>query len=453
MRRVEVAGPAVEHALNDGRIAAAAWAKESVSARLRVVRRARHAMARHATALAATVTSRPVRDTLVCEVLPLLDAMRFLERRARGLLATQRVRGGRPLWLRGISAEIHREPLGVVLILGPGNYPLFLPCVQAMQALVAGNAVCLKPAPGGEAAAAAVAQWLWQAGLPEHLLQLLDASAGPAAVDRGFDRIVLTGSAETGVAVLRASATPLTPVTLELSGCDAAYIMAGADLPRVARCLSYGLTLNGGATCIAPRRVFVLESLALHVERLLVDMLVSSARDRLPMLRNQTLVHLLEQASAAGARLLQGAADLPVIVADARCDMELLQRDVLAPWLALIPVPDMATALVEDLKCPYALGASVFGPADAARRFARQIRAGSICINDLIVPTADPRLPFGGGGRSGFGRTRGAEGLMEMTAAKSVSVRRGTFLPHLAAPRPTDAVRFAKMINLLHGRW
>ena len=84
---------------------------------------------------------------------------------------------------------------------------------------------------------------------------------------------------------------------------------------------------------------------------------------------------------------------------------------------------------------------------------ARRVRAGSVCINDLIVPTADPRLPFGGRGRSGFGVTRGAEGLLEMTVPKVVSTRIGRFRPHLAASTSADIARYAAMTTLLHGDW
>jgi len=114
-------------------------------------------------------------------------------------------------------------------------------------------------------------------------------------------------------------------------------------------------------------------------------------------------------------------------------------------------VRDMQQALDAASDCPYALGASIFGSEPAARGLAAQVNAGSVVINDLIVPTADPRLPFGGHGESGFGVTRGAEGLLEMTAVKTISVRRGWFRPHLAAPTSRDATRFARMIRLLHG--
>ena len=443
----------VDGALRKSRLAASAWAGQSVAMRLGVVRRARQLMAQRATAVASTVSSRSNRDTLVCELLPLLDAMRFLERRAKGLLATQPLRGGKPLWLFGVTAEIQREPLGVILILGPANYPLFLPCVQAIQALVAGNAVCLKPARGGEAAAVAVAIALIDAGLPPDVLQLLDTDAGPEAVTCHFDRIVLTGSAQTGIKVFAASAARLTPATMELSGCDAAFVMQGAEIDLVARCLVYGLTLNSGATCIAPRRIFVLENMAGDLERAIVRLLPAISGARTPAPIAQRLSHLLHQAVRSGARIIQASPDCPAVLADARCDMQLLQEDVFAPWLAIVPVVDMASAIRQAEACPYALGASIFGPLAEARELARQVKAGSVCINDVIVPTADPRLPFGGSGRSGFGRTRGAEGLLEMTAVKSVSMRRGRFRPHLAAPRAQDEARFATMIRLLHGKW
>ena len=152
-----------------------------------------------------------------------------------------------------------------------------------------------------------------------------------------------------------------------------------------------------------------------------------------------------------GGRVHRKGSRRPAILADARPDMPLLQQDVFAPWLAIVPVAGMDQALGADALSPFALGASIFGPAAEAGAFASRIRAGSVCVNDLIVPTADPRLPFGGGGRSGFGRTRGAEGLLEFTAAQTVSSRRGWFRPHLNAPGSQDAGRFATMCRILHG--
>ena len=165
------------------------------------------------------------------------------------------------------------------------------------------------------------------------------------------------------------------------------------------------------------------------------------------------LATLVDQAVAGGARVASGGAGRPLVVADARPGMALLRQDVFAPWLALVPVSSTEAALAAAADCMYALGASVFGPPAAAQAMARRVQAGSVCVNDLIVPTADPRLPFGGRGRSGFGSTRGAEGLLGMTVVKTVSERRGRFRPHLAAATADDAHRFAAMTALLHGDW
>ena len=432
-----------------------AWRQTPLRERLQIMRRARRLLARRAASVAATLGDRrPLSDTLAAEVLPLLAAIRFLERRAAGILAPRRLRGGRPLWLFGVAAEIHREPCGVVLILSPANYPLFLPGVQIIQALVAGNAVCAKPALGCAAPLQALATVLTEAGLPPGVLNLLDDSTatGAAAVSAGFDRILLTGSAETGRGVMAASAPRLTPMTLELSGNDAVFVLPGADVDAVARALAYGVRLNSGATCIAPRRVFVLPHKAEPLAAALLAQVAGLRLSPAPPAVAARLERLVAEAIAEGARLLHGGTGTgAVILADARPGMRLLREDVFAPWLALVVVADMEEAIAAQALCPYALGASIFGPEPEARALAARLHVGSVCINDIIVPTADPRLPFGGRGLSGFGVTRGAEGLLEMTVAKTISLRRGRFMPHLAKPRSTDAERYARLIAVLYG--
>jgi acyl-CoA reductase-like NAD-dependent aldehyde dehydrogenase len=423
-----------------------AWAAVPLAERLAVIARTRIAIARRAPALAATI-ARPEADTIAAEILPLAAAARFLERNAPRLLRPRRLRLA-PLWLFGVDQEIRREPRGAVLIIAPGNYPLFLPGVQTLQALAAGNAVCVKPAPGKTAPMQALADLLAESGLPEGALQLMPEDWGAQAASAGFDHIVLTGSAATGLAVSRAAAESLTPTTMELSGIDAVFVLPGADLALVAVSLAYGLRLNAGATCIAPRRVFIArEREADLLSRLLAQLPPPAA---IPAPTAARLATLLAAAEQDGARI---PARNPAILAGASPSMALLQEDLFAPWLALVPVADTESALAAAALCPYALGVSIFGPEREARALAARIRAGSVCINDLIVPTADPRLPFGGRGASGHGVTRGAEGLLEMTALKTVSIRRGRFRPHLEARFANDAAKLRTMLLLLHGTW
>ena len=436
------------------------WAARPVRQRLAVVRRFRSLIAERADALAQTLpetANRSRADTLVAEVLPLADACRFLEREAGALLAPKRLRH-RPLWLSGVVAEVQRQPLGVVLIIAPSNYPLFLPGVQLMQALVAGNAVLLKPGLGGLTAASMLVQLLELAGLDGSLVQVLPEAPEVAmqAIERGVDKVVLTGSAETGKHVLAALAPHLTPATMELSGCDAAFVQADAEPELVASALAFSLRLNGGATCIAPRRVFIPPALAPMLESCLVDRIRDLGPFDVAPGAFQLAQELVQQACQSGARQLCGEFEgdgrmRPVVLADVTPEMDVLRKDVFAPVLSLIRVTDDTAALKAAELCPYALGAVVFGREKAARELAAQVRAGVVLINDVIVPTADPRLPFGGLGRSGYGVTRGAEGLLEMTAVKALSLRRGQWRPHFDPPHPGHAGLFRAYLQAVHG--
>lgn len=450
------------------RAAQPAWGARPVARRLRVVRRLRRRLAADAAALAA-VAGRPgdagLAETLTAEVLPLADACRFLERRAEALLAPRRPGAeGRPGWLAGVELEIRREPLGVVLVIAPGNYPLFLPGVQALQALVAGNAVVLKPGRGGTAAADRLARLAVGAGLDPRLLAVLpeEPEAARGAIAAGVDKVLLTGSAATGRQVLAELAPRLVPAAMELSGCDAAFVRADADVELAARALAFGLRLNGGATCIAPRRVFVHRSLAPVLERRLGELAAALPARPVSPAAARRAVELAAAEVARGARLVAGRLDPgalggpfpPLVVAAVGPASPLLAEDLFAPVLALVAVDDDEAALTAAGGCPYALGATVFGRDEAAaRRLALRVRAGVVVINDAIVPTADPRLPFGGRGDSGFGVTRGADGLLALTAVKAVALRAGGRLDHLQPPRAGDAALFAAWIELVHGGW
>jgi acyl-CoA reductase-like NAD-dependent aldehyde dehydrogenase len=403
LRTVSLPAVPAAGAMAAARTAQAAWAAVALTRRLRIIRTIRHLIAAEPSRFFRV--GRPEAETLSAEVVPLADACRFLEREAPSLLACRHLGSeGRPVWLAGVHAEVRREPLGVVLVIAPSNYPLFLPGAQTAQALTAGNAVLWKPGRGGTAAAEAFAAVAAEAGLPAGLLSVLpeDPEAARQAIAAGVDKVLLTGSAATGRQVLAELARHLVPATLELSGCDALFILPKADLDRVARAVRFGSTLNGGETCIAPRRVFVPSELE-------------------PAL----LERLARQLPAAPPG---------------------------SETLTVTPVSGLDEALAAAALSPYALGASVFGPEEEAVAFAARIRAGVVVVNDVIVPTADPRLPFGGRGESGFGVTRGAEGLLELTAPKVVAVRRGRRLFHLEAPLPGDARIFRAYLALAHSK-
>ncbi len=441
------------------------WSSLPVRNRLGVVREVRRRIVRQAVDLASRVRfpqRASVAETLASEVIPLADACRFLERKAEAVLRPRALgRRGLPLWLTGTETTIYREPLGVVLIVGPSNYPLFLPGVQTLQALVAGNCVLIKPGRGGRDAAQALGTMLREAGVCDHGVTVLDESeeAVEAAVEAGVDKVLLTGSADSGRAVLRRLATGITPAVMELSGSDAVFVCEDADLDLVVKALRFGLALNAGASCIAPRRVFVARSLAAALERRLVPVIGSDPRFpvTLPPKIAERATEVVEEALREGAR--QAAGELPregrmgpLVVADATVEMRLLQEDIMAPLLALVPVDSVDRALGPAGRCPYALGAAVFGSPGRAIALAERIDAGVVVVNDIIIPTADSRAPFGGRKRSGFGDTRGEEGLLELTRSKAVAVRKwGAGYYHLDPFDSNDQKLFSAYINAVHG--
>ena len=438
------------------------WARTPLRTRLALLRRARHRMAATATDLAQAVPCeqpgalhRSVADTLVSEVLPLLEACRFLEREAAWILAPHRLSAhNRPFWLRRVVAETSREPLGVVLILAPANYPLFLPGVQALQALAAGNAVLIKPAPGGTAAAESLHAVLLYSGLDPALLHILDESTQAAhdAISSGVDKVFLTGSAQTGAAVLSDLAPRLTPAVMELSGCDAMFVLPGADLDRVAAALVFGLRLNGSATCMAPRRLFLVGPNPALLSKLLQQM-KSLPAVALPIATQSKLTALLQDAEFHGGTvLLQGTVEAltSAVIVQAKPEMRLAQSDLFAPVLCIFETADVEAAIAAHAPCPYALTAAIFGPATEARALAARLPVGTVLINDLIVSTADPRIAFGGRKSSGFGVTRGREGLLEMTVQKTVLTQRSR---DLRAYQPTTAAHqpfFAGYLQAVH---
>jgi aldehyde dehydrogenase (NAD+) len=450
------------------------WAARSVKERLKVLRAARHRLAERAEAFTEAISPRLARskaDTLLTEVLPLLGACKFLEREAVRLLKPRKLgRRGRPVWLLGVQAEVHREPLGHVLVIGPANFPLLLAGAQTLQALAAGNSVTWKPGAGGFAVATLFAQALQEAGLPDGLLTITDESveAAQRALADGPDKVVFTGSSRTGQAVLATLAQTATPAVVELSGADAVVVTPLADLKRVARAVTFGLRLNGGEVCMSPRRLFATASTLRALRPLLEAELAKVPAVTLDAGTSARLNAMLEEAVSAGATVwspahadgeavvMNGAPNrvTPIVVSGATPGMAVTRSDVFAPVISLIEAETMMHVPQMYAQCPYALAVTVFCGKSETRKamaVARTLKAGTVLINDVIAPTADPRVPFGGRGASGYGVTRGAEGLLEMTAVKTLLVRRGGPMLHLDATTDADAPMFAGVIGVLHG--
>ncbi|HEY1377980.1 MAG TPA: aldehyde dehydrogenase family protein [Gemmataceae bacterium] len=427
------------------------WARRPVRERLRPVRAFRHLLAEVADELCAAVErelGRPPVEVLGGDVLPLADACRFLEREADRLLKPRRVRlRSRPLWLWGQRDTIHRRPHGVVAVIGTWNYPLFLNGVQLTQALTAGNGVLWKPSEVSTYSAPLLHSLLLRAGYPAELVHLLPATreAGAAVAEADVDHVVFTGSAATGRKLAARLGERLVSSTLELSGCDAMFVLPDADVDLAARAAWFGATVNRGQTCIAVRRAFVQRAVYPAFVESLQKQLATAGPMRLAQEGQvRQAERLVTDAAARGGRVLTPPTGqlapgdspganrvVPHVIADATPDMAVCREDCFAPLLAVLPFDEVPDALAQNEVCRYGLGSSVFTrDRRAAAEIAEHLRTGSVAVNDVVAPTAHPATPFGGRGLSGWGVTQGPDGLLGMTVPQVVSVRGGTFRPH-----------------------
>lgn len=417
-------------------------------------------------------------ETITSELLPLAETAKWLGSNAGSILKPRRTsRLKTPMWLGSIKTRIERVPRGVILILGTWNYPIYLTGSQMLHALIAGNGLVIKPAPGCEAVTSKLAEMCILCGIPSELILVIDSSveSGKSAMEIGVDHVIMTGSSRSGRRVLEQSIGNLSSATLELSGCDSVLVLPSADLERLTKLLRFGLRINGGATCIAPRRIFVLESMFEKFTELLKQKLLQPQSPRwstwVSPSTYEQLQPMINEALNQGASLLldwqcdqQNPPNLPtenpasnwiatgqIVVCDVTPDMQLYGLDIFAPLMTILRVKDIDQAIEYNNRCKYGLCVSLFGQENQAESLAPRLSAGSVLVNDLVVPTADPRLPFGGRGESGFGVTRGAEGLLEMTVPQVITIRRGKWLPHSDLPHPQDEQLLDGLLQFQHG--
>jgi acyl-CoA reductase-like NAD-dependent aldehyde dehydrogenase len=472
------------------RAAQPAWARLPVRGRLRPARALRRLLVARADDLCAAVgadIARPATEVVATELLPTAAALKFLEREAARVLAPRGVPGRlRPTWLLGCRDAVHRRPWGVVGVIGTWNYPVFLNAGQVAQALVAGNAVLWKPSENAPRTADLTHALFLEAGFPRDLFHKLPATreAGPQLADAGVDHVVFTGSDAVGRKLAARLGERLVPSTLELSGCDAMFVLADADVRLAARAAWFGVTLNRGQTCIAVRRVFVQRAVAAAFadevrklaagagpvelvtdgQRAVAERLIADAVSRgATVLANPERERRGEAANPERERRGEAATPSltlrvrlqPTFLLDTPADAAVCREACFAPVAAVVPFDAVDDAVSLAAGSPFGLGASVFtADADAARELAARIPAGSVTVNDVLAPTAHPATPFGGRGASGWGVTQGAEGLLAMTVPQVVTVRKGRFRPHLdeaADPDPATGELLRGLLRWTHG--
>ncbi|MGD2120878.1 MAG: aldehyde dehydrogenase family protein [Gemmatimonadota bacterium] len=419
------------------------WASLSPKDRERRLRGLLKAMEDRAKEIEDTIVAEtgkpPVEATL--ELLTVVDHVRFLLKKASPFFRPRKISTG---WMISKRASVHRDPLGVVGVISPWNYPFILSMTPTCTALFGGNGVVVKPSEFTPYSGLLVEDLVRDAGLPEGLVQVIigGGRTGEALVRAGVDKVFFTGGPRTGRAVLAAAAESLTPVCLELGGKDPAIVLEDADLKRAAAGILWGSFLNAGQSCIAVERVYVVEEV---YDAFLREVLVlvkglragSTAGVEVgPMTtpaQQRWVEEQLSEAIELGATVVAGgertdpASNVlqPTILTDVDPQASVLREETFGPVLPVVRAKDGEDALNMANQTPYGLSASVWtGNRSRGVAFAQRIRAGAVSVNDALVHFGVPALPFGGVGESGFGRTHGVEGLEEVTRSRGVVVDR-----------------------------
>jgi acyl-CoA reductase-like NAD-dependent aldehyde dehydrogenase len=421
------------------------WNECGVRKRIAILREFQRMLHEKKSEIARLITreaGKPYVEALLTEILVVLDAARFYVDNAYRLLSEERVPHGN-LAMKAKAGRIVCQPYGVIGIISPWNYPFSIPATEGLAALVAGNAVIVKPSEFTSLAALKLAWLLHEAGVPKHVFQVVigDGTVGAALINADIDKLVFTGSVPTGKRIAQAAASRLLPVILELGGKDPMLVHDDANVEVVSSGAVWGAFVNAGQACLSVERCYVhrslyepfLEACVGKTRQLRVGDGMAADTDVGPLIHERQVRNVeshVEDARSHGARVLTGGARLmelgpnfyaPTVLADVTHEMRIMRDETFGPVLPVMPFDsdEEAVRLANDSE--YGLAASVW-TRDRARgeAIARRIQAGTVMINDTVACFGISEAPHGGVKASGVGRTHGRFGLDEMVRIKYV---------------------------------
>ncbi len=389
---------------------------------------------------------KPRYEAVTGEIALLHSEIDVAQRNLTRWMAPERV--SVPLVHQPASARVEREALGVVLIIGPWNYPLQLVLGPLVSAIAAGNVAVLGPSEHAPATAELLARRLNRYLDPGAVRVFAGGvSEARALLAQRFDHVFFTGGAHVGRIVLEAAAKHLTPVTLELGGKSPAIVDASADIGVAARRIAWGRFYNAGQTCVAPDYVLVERGVASALrEALIVELRRFYGEDPLTSPDYARIVNRQHLARLEG--LLEGVPVIhggrsdaerlilePTIVWDVEPQAAVMQEEIFGPILPVLPVDDLDSAIDFVAARPDPLALYLFSSRRQAQERVRQgTRSGGLVFNDVIVHLTVPGLPFGGLGPSGMGASHGRAGFETFSHRRSVMRRASWFDPSVRYP-------------------
>jgi len=435
------------------------WKKTSFRERRALVMRAREVILAEVDGIAHLISAesgKPFGEAIAMEIAPVLDLMQYFGRRAQSILKPKRINIGLYATMGRYSKIVH-HPLGVVGIIPAWNYPFSIPLGEAVMALMAGNSVVIKPSELTPLVGVKIGEIFEKAGAPEDLIQIVsgDGRTGAALVDAAPDKIMFTGSVTTGKKIAAAAAKNLTSVVLELGGKDPMIVFDDANLELAAGAAVWGAFCNSGQSCSSVERLYVHESIADKLTKLIVEKtreLKQGSGDRedvsIGAMSSERQLEIVQdhvkQFREAGAKVeiggrisiqnpkskIQNLFYEPTVISGATNDMLPMQEETFGPTLPIATFKTEAEAIRLANDSEFGLTASVWTrDYSKGQRVARQIEAGSVCVNEVLYTHGIGQTPWGGFKNSGRGRTHGAEGLMELVQPQHIHVNRFAILP------------------------
>jgi acyl-CoA reductase-like NAD-dependent aldehyde dehydrogenase len=435
----------VRAAVARARLAQPAWEALGVRGRATIVKRVLELVLErqeHVIDVIVRETGRSRFETIMMEIFPACDSLAYYAKHAEKLLADRAV----PMHLlRTKKLIVTYRPLGVVGIITPWNGPFILSLNPTVQALMAGNAVVVKPSEVTPFSGRLVGELFREAGLPPDVLTILegDGETGAALVDAGVDKISFTGSVRTGRKVGEACGRNLIPCTLELGGKDPMVVCGDADPSRAARGAVFGAFMNAGQFCCSTERVYVVDAIADEFTRLVLEETKAlklgtvGEFDIGPMIwpkQLETIERHVADAIAKGAHVLAGGKRAttvgglfyePTVLVDVTHDMAVMREETFGPVLPIVRVRDENEAIRLANDTTYGLSSNLWTrDEDKAVRLSKQLCAGSVCVNDSSITYGAIEAPFGGRRTSGVGQVNGEAGLRGYCFAQPILLDR-----------------------------
>ena len=389
-------------------------------------------------AVSRDFSNRAAEETLLAEIMPSLHGIDYASKRLGKWMKPSRRSVG--LAFQPAAAKVVYQPLGVVGVIVPWNYPLYLAFGPLIGALAAGNRVMIKMSESTPATSQLVKELLARI-FPEDMVAVVlgEAEVGQAFSRLPFDHLLFTGATSIGKHVMRAAAENLTPVTLELGGKSPVIVSADVPLSDAAERIAFGKTMNAGQTCVAPDYVLVpRERVEGFVEayRAAVTRFYPQLQDNpdytaiINERQLQRLKGLLSDAESKGAKVInlypeaQGRRMPQAVLLNVNDDMQVMQDEIFGPLLPIVPYDSLeqAFAYINDRPRPLALYYFGYNKAEQ-QRVLEQTHSGGVCLNDTMLHVAQDDMPFGGVGPSGMGHYHGHEGFKTFSHAKGTFIK------------------------------